>query len=136
MIVLEGWQGIGKSKLLRVLFGSEWFADDIPADLKSRDAAMALCGVWCLEFAEIEHLIRSDVETIKAFLSRSEDHYRPIYGRAFVKRPRQCVLVGTTNADDYLRDPTGNRRIWPVLCKSADTAWIAIIATSYGPKLV
>lgn len=124
MPVLEGNQGIGKSRTIKALFGASYFSDAIPSDLTSKDAAMALLGVWCLEFAEIEHLIRAEVETIKAFLSRSVDRYRPPYGRSYVERPRQGVLIGTTNSDDYLRDATGNRRIWPVRCKTADDAWV------------
>lgn len=126
MVILEGAQGIGKSRALRALFGEHWFSDSIPPDLADKDAAMALTGVWCLEFAEIEHLIRAEVETIKAFLSRSVDRYRPPYGRAYVERPRQGVLIGTTNSDDYLRDTTGNRRIWPIKCRTADPEWITL----------
>lgn len=126
MLVLEGDQGIGKSRSIQQLFGVDWFSDAIPPDLTSRDAAMALLGVWCLEFAEIEHLIRHEVETIKAFLSRAVDRYRPPYGRSYVDRPRQGVLIGTTNADDYLRDATGNRRIWPVRCRVASPDWVRV----------
>lgn len=124
MMVLEGTQGIGKSETLRRLFGRDWFSDAIASDLAGKDAAMALLGVWGLEFSEIEHLIRSEVETIKAFLSRSVDRYRPPYGRAYIERPRQGILIGTTNKDDYLRDDTGNRRIWPVRCQTASPAWV------------
>ena len=72
-----------------------------------------------MEMPEIEHLIKTDVETVKAFLSRATDHYRPPYGRVAVDVPRQSVLIGTTNATEYLRDATGNRRVWPVKCLSA-----------------
>lgn len=126
MMVLEGSQGIGKSSCLRELFSKQWFSDAIPPDLASRDAAMALDGVWCLEFSEIEHLIRHELEVIKAFLSRAVERYRPPYGRFYVERPRQGVLVGTTNADDYLRDSTGNRRIWPVRCEAASVDWVKL----------
>jgi putative DNA primase/helicase len=126
MLILEGPQRIGKSTAVLTLFGQQWFSDSVPPDLKNRDAAIALHGLWCLEFAEIEHLVRMEIETIKAFLSRAVDHYRPVHGRDFVDVPRQAVLVGTTNSDDYLRDPTGNSRMWPVRCRSADIAWLTI----------
>jgi predicted P-loop ATPase len=126
MLVLEGRQGIGKSRALAVLFGEEFVTDDI-GNLAHKDAAIALNGKWCVEFSEIEQLIKADIETVKAFLSRNVDHYRPPYGRTAVDVPRQCVLVGTTNTDAYLRDTTGNRRIWPVRCRSeeaADLDWL------------
>lgn len=125
MVVLEGNQGIGKSTAIKEMFGEQYFSDAIPEELASRDAAMALLGVWVLEFAEIQHLIRNEVEVIKAFLSRSTDRYRPPYGKHYVERARQGVLIGTTNATDYLRDVSGNRRIWPVRCQFSDVEWLA-----------
>lgn len=125
MPVLEGEQGIGKSRAVEVLYSREWYSDDMPQDLSNKDAPMSLLSVWCLELGEIDHLIRNEVETIKAFLSRSVDRYRPPYGKSFIERPRQGVLIGTTNSTDYLRDTTGNRRIWPVRCEYSDVEWIA-----------
>lgn len=124
MPIFEGLQGIGKSTVLRKLFGDEYFSDAIPSDLSSRDAALGLTGVWCIEFAEIEHLIRNDPEIVKAFFSRQVDRFRPPYGRDFVLRPRQTVPAGTTNNDDYLRDTSGNRRFWPVRCQAARVEWV------------
>lgn len=124
MPVFEGDQGIGKSTVCKALFGPANFSDAIPEELASRDAALALLGVWALEFSEIQHLIRNEVEVIKAFLSRSTDRYRPPYGKSYVERPRQGVLIGTTNTTDYLRDTSGNRRIWPVRCLFADVEWV------------
>ena len=126
MPIFEGDQGIGKSTAIRKLFGDEYFSDVIPPDLSSKDTAMSLSGIWCLEFAEIEHLIRSDPEVIKAFFSRQVDRFRPPYARDFVYRPRQGIFAGTTNNDDYLRDASGNRRFWPVKCRAADWAWIEV----------
>jgi predicted P-loop ATPase len=65
------------------------------------------------------------VEVIKAFLSRSTDRYRPPYGKHYVERARQGVLIGTTNTTDYLRDVSGNRRIWPVRCEHVELEWLA-----------
>lgn len=108
--VFEGLQGLGKSTALRRLFGDDWFSDAMPDDLAGKDAAMALNGVWCLELAELQQLIRSEPATVKAFLSRQVDRYRPPYGKTYVDRPRQSVLVGTTNDEEWLSDATGNRR--------------------------
>lgn len=126
LLILEGVQRIGKSTAASILFGAPWFSDNVPPDLKHKDSALALHGLWCLEFAEIEHLVRTEIETIKAFLSRSTDHFRPPYGREFIDVPRANVFIGTTNSDDYLRDATGNTRMWPVYCQSVDLVWLAM----------
>ena len=97
----------------------------LPPQLDSRDAALGLQGAWCIEFAEIEQIIRAEVEVIKAFLSRPVDRFRAPYGKGFLTYPRQCVLIGTTNSTDYLRDDTGNRRFWPVSCQFAAVEWVA-----------
>jgi putative DNA primase/helicase len=116
ILVLEGPQDIGKSRACRILFGADWFTDNLPTDLSGRDISDALQGIWGVEFAEIEHLLRATPEAFKAFLSREVDRFRAPYGRQQVERPRQCVFIGTTNSDDYARDSTGNRRLWPVKC--------------------
>lgn len=124
MLILEGPQGAGKSSALRILFGEQWFTDSLPAALGSKDAAIGLQGVWCVEFGEIEQIIRAELETIKAFLSRASDRLRVPYEAQPTKMPRQCVLIGTTNETDYLRDPSGNRRFWPIWCEKVDLEWL------------
>ena len=116
VLILEGPQGIGKSTSLSCLF-EPWFSDEI-ADLGSKDAAMQLSGVWCIELAELSSMTRGEIERVKAFVSRRADRFRPSYGRNVIEVPRQTVFVGTTNSDAYLRDETGGRRFWPVRCKS------------------
>lgn len=120
MLILEGPQGIMKSTSLAILFGKEYFTDEI-ADFGSKDAAMQLQGVWCVEVAELSTFTRSAAERTKEFVSRRVDRIRPPYGRLLVKWPRTAVLVGTTNVTSgYFQDHTGNRRFWPVLCSSID----------------
>jgi len=113
-LVLEGRQGIGKSRALSIL-GGEWFTDEL-AELGSKDSAMQLRGKWIVELAELDALNRTDSSRIKAFLSRSADRYRPPYARHVVEVKRQCVFAGTTNRSEYLADETGARRFWSVAC--------------------
>jgi predicted P-loop ATPase len=115
MLILEGPQGALKSALLRMLaLHDEWFTDSLPHDLTSKDARAHLAGHWLIEMGEIAQFRRSEIETVKSYLSCQFDKYRPPYGRSDISVPRQCVFVGTTNATAYLHDPTGNRRFWPV----------------------
>jgi len=115
MLVLQGEQSAYKSTAIRVLCGERWFTDDL-ADFGSKDAAMQLRGAWFLEVAELAGMGRAEVERVKAFFSRAVERYRSAYGRHVQEQPRQCVFFGTTNADTYLKDETGNRRFWPVAC--------------------
>jgi hypothetical protein len=71
-------------------------------------------GIWIYELSELAGMRRTDVETLKNFVSRQEDKSRPAYGRFRVDQPRRCVFVGTTNDAQYLRDATGNTRFWPI----------------------
>jgi len=109
MLILHGPQGFGKSRFLAKVFG-EYFTDNIGGDWANKDAAQALRGVWGVEVGELTGWSRTDQNVRKSFLSRSIDHYREAYGRDAIDYPRQCVFFGTTNDDDFLNDPTGNRR--------------------------
>jgi putative DNA primase/helicase len=124
LVILEGSQGIGKSRACRALFSPEWFSDNLHPDLSSRDAPISLAGVWGVELSEIQHFIRNDRNVIKAFLSRQVDRYRPVNGKFVIDVPRQSVLIGSTNQSFYLDDDTGNRRIWPVACAECRVEWI------------
>ena len=112
-LVLEGSQGRRKSTAMRVLAGSDWFSDDV-TDIGSKDSAMQLQGKWIVELAEFDPLRKLEMTTIKAWLVRRVDHFRPPYGRRPDDFPRQNVFVATTNKDDWGNDDTGLRRFWPV----------------------
>ncbi len=118
VLELEGGQGKKKSTALSVL-GGEWFTDAV-IDVHSKDACLVACTNWIIEMAELETFRKSEATAQKAFFSKRFDEYRPPYGHALVRTPRCCVLVGTTNTDDYLNDPTGNRRHWPITVGEID----------------
>lgn len=97
------------------MLGGKYFTDEI-SDLGSKDAAMQAMGAWIIEIAELDSMSRGEVGRIKAFMSRTEDRFRPPFGRRVINSARQCVFAGTVNHGSYLRDETGARRFWPVQC--------------------
>lgn len=111
-IVLVGKQGVGKSSFASIL-SKGWF-NDSEINMNGKDGYESLHGNWIIELAELASMKRSDVETVKTFLSKCEDTYRPAYGRRAATFKRQCVFFGTTNEEEFLRDRTGNRRYWPI----------------------
>ena len=111
-IVLYGTQNFGKSSFSDIL-SKGWF-NDSTISMDSKDGYASLHGNWIIELAELASTKRCDVETVKTFLSKREDTYRPAYGRHVATFKRQCVFFGTTNEDEYLKDRTGNRRFWPI----------------------
>lgn len=116
MLVLEGRQGIGKSRAVEALAGTEFFSD-APIDFRTKDAMQLVQGVWIYELAELDAILRGESPATKAFLSRSTDTFRPPYARVPVSIPRSVVFCGTVNHGGYLKDSTGNRRFWIVRCE-------------------
>lgn len=114
VLILEGLQGLGKSTMLQELF-SKWFTDT-PMSLGDKDSFQQMQGMWCIELAELDSFNKAENTRAKQFFGSRTDRYRPSYGRLVQEFPRQCVFVGTTNQDRYLKDSTGNRRYWPVTC--------------------
>lgn len=113
-LILEGLQGEGKSTIAKALAG-EWFSDTAFV-MGDKDSFIGLRGKWAYELAELESFNRSESTRTKAFISSSTDSYRAPYDRVSKDHPRQCVFIGTTNQYEYLKDSSGNRRYWPVLC--------------------
>lgn len=112
MLILKGAQGAQKSTVFRTL-AAPWFTDNA-IRMGDKDSLLALQAVWLAESSELESLNKSETNAIKQFLSASEDLFRPPYGAQMIKRPRHAVFGGTTNADVFLKDVTGDRRFWPL----------------------
>lgn len=112
MLTLRGQQGLGKSSFIGLL-GGRWFSDTM-VTMQGKEAYEQLHGVWIMEVGELAGMRRAEVETIKLFITKRTDRFRPAYGRRTQEFPRQCIFIGSTNETQFLRDTTGNRRFWVV----------------------
>jgi putative DNA primase/helicase len=114
LIVEDPRQGTGKSSAFRALVPDPSMYSETGVTLGDKDSYQALHGAWIYLLDELDSLRRSDVTRTKNFLTSVKDHYRPSYGRVARDFARQNVFAGTTNAERYFADRTGNRRFWPV----------------------
>ena len=105
-------QGSGKSSAIRIL-SNGWFAE-LEGFTAKESAEVLAGGVWLVELSELDGMKKSDVESVKRFITTPTDRYRPAYGRHVVSIPRSFVFAGSKNETSYLWDSTGNRRFWPV----------------------
>lgn len=111
-LTLVGVEGTGKSTFAAKL-GGVWFSDSFMT-VHGKEAYEQLQGAWIMEMAELSGLRKAEAETVKHFMSKQKDSFRPAYGRVQETYKRQCIFIGTTNKDDFLISTTGNRRFWPV----------------------
>lgn len=111
-LIIAGAEGIGKSTLFNVM-GGDWFSDSLVTMEGTKGMEQARNG-WVIELPELGGIKRSDVEQVKAYISRQNDMYRPAYGSVMESHPRQCVFCGTTNETYFLKGETGNRRFWVI----------------------
>lgn len=115
MTVISGPKGIFKSTFIK-LMGAQWFCDSI-LTFEGKEASELIQGKWIIEVAELHAMSKSDLNVVKSFLSRGDDQYRAAYGHHAESHPRRCVFFGTTNDEEYLKDPVSDRRFWPIVAR-------------------
>ena len=137
-LILQGKQGYFKSTFFNTLAG-KWFDDSLGDATSNKDERLKLRASWFLEWAELERAFsKRSTSDIKAFMTCRVDNLRVPYGRVVESFPRHCVLVGTSNEEEFLADPTGDRRFWVVpvqqriecklLEQERDRIWAAAVA--------
>lgn len=119
MLILEGYQGCGKSSTVKILASPPWFSDSL-GDITSKDIIEVMRGKWLIEVGELASMNRSSANEMKDFITKNVDTHRKAFARRAVSVPRQSILIGTTNDEEYLKDPTGGRRFWPVRVGAVD----------------
>lgn len=128
MTILKGPQGIGKSSAIRILFGEENVLEYTRGNAEGKDALMVMNSAWCVSDEELGLLTRSDRNKLKAFITIRKDSWRPPYAAEVQERPRQFVLWGSTNEEEFLADDeTGHRRYAVAPIVSVDFAGLAAV---------
>lgn len=118
MLVLQGAQGARKSSVLKILAG-EYYAGGT-FRIGDKDSMQVLQGRLLFNFNEMDAMGRAESTAVKSFVTERVDVFRAPYAQTFSEFPRNCVLTGDTNQDDFLKDATGDRRSWVVHCGDID----------------
>jgi putative DNA primase/helicase len=72
-----------------------------------------------VELGELDATFRkADIAQLKAFITRDVDIIRRPYARKESTYARRTVFFASVNDEDFLRDPTGNRRFWTIKCEN------------------
>lgn len=118
-LVLMGDQGSGDWGGKTTFFETmavqpEWYTDYLPSITKNRkDAALTVIDSWIIEMGEVDdYKSKNDEGSMKRFLSATREKFRRPYDTGNKSWWRGCVFVGTTNKNQFLNDPTGDRRYW------------------------
>lgn len=119
MLVLEGEQGVGKSRLILALFSAQWHIE-ISYPPGSLDFYQSLRGTWGAEFGEMASFDKAENARVKQVLTQTQDTYRASYGAHAGTYKRQTVFIGSTNKREWGQDETGMRRFLPVECGEID----------------
>jgi putative DNA primase/helicase len=117
VIVLTGAQGVGKTRLFADLTSgvSRAFLEGQTLNPADKDSVMSAASHWVVELGELDSTFRkADLAQLKAFITRQQDKLRRPYARRDSVFPRRTVFAGTVNDFQFLNDPTGNRRFWPI----------------------
>ena len=111
-------QGEGKSTFVLWLALHDDYFREIK-DIDGQKGIEVLKGGWICEMSELLALTKTkEVEAVKSYITCRVDTYRKPYGREVTTNPRKCIMIGTTNKEQFLTDKTGNRRFYPVTVRS------------------
>lgn len=128
-LVLQGNQGIGKSYIIEQL-GGQWYME-LTENVDDSHADDAVKKGWIIELKEMSPTRKADINAVKAFIERASDTRRLAYARRASTSFRHCVFAITVNDEQFLRDPTGNRRYLILKCHRPARSYVEGLTDEY-----
>lgn len=120
VILVTPEQGRGKTSMIEALVPDEDWFGELDLDLDDADLGRLMKAKLVCELPELKGLATRQLESIKAFISRRKDEWTPKYMECAQAFLRRVFMIGTTNDEDFLADPTGERRWLPLHIGVAD----------------
>ncbi|ENN3349208.1 hypothetical protein AB9N91_004349 [Salmonella enterica] len=115
LILVDPMGGLGKTRFFNTLCPKDFQADGVTLNPDDKDSVLQVVSKWLVELGEIGATFsKSDIESLKAFLSKDKDELRPAYARAANRYQRRTAFFGSVNNVQFLMDDTNNRRFWPI----------------------
>lgn len=110
IVLANGDQHSGKSTYLRSFIPnilSGFISEDIGID---KDSRVKICTNLIINLDELSLLGKTDINSLKAFFSKTTVNERLPYERKSQLLNRICSFVGSSNLTDFLTDESGNVR--------------------------
>lgn len=117
ILTFTGKQNIGKTTWFKKLAPEELnlIYTGHTLDVRSKDSQLIALKYWIVELGEIDATFRkSDVSALKSWATQALDNIRRPYAMTESTYGRRTVFGASVNDDQFLADPTGNRRFWTV----------------------
>ncbi|KAA1706745.1 P-loop ATPase [Klebsiella variicola] len=115
LILVDPMGGLGKTRFFNTLCPKDFQSDGVTLNPDDKDSVLQVVSKWLVELGEIGATFsKSDIESLKAFLSKDKDELRPAYARAANRYQRRTAFFGSVNNVQFLMDDTNNRRFWPI----------------------
>jgi len=121
LLALTGSQNTGKT---------EWFRRLLPSELKEyyteqalssdKDAMILMSDKLLILDDELSGKGKMEERHLKELLSKHTFSLRPAYGHIAKQFRRIATFCGTSNQNGIITDPTGNRRVVPIIVADID----------------
>tara|TARA_R110002167_G_scaffold17527_8_gene66857 strand:+ start:4267 stop:6483 length:2217 start_codon:yes stop_codon:yes gene_type:complete len=144
ILVFQGAQGLGKTLWFKRLanYDEGWLLEGATLNPSDKDSVKQAVSHWIVELGEIESTFKkSDIDQLKAFVTKKTDELRLPYDRAFTTYQRRTAFYASVNAREFLTDTSGNRRFWVIPVAGIDVnhgvdmqqLWAEVKETMYRP---